>query len=100
MEKAVYKRNEVPLKIIKRGPSIRLEPGSLCEILKEGHLRNCDINTEQSTMEEVRNAIKSLRIGKAQDIDIVHVKMLKAGNVFQNLFICHVEDEDLPSDWS
>ncbi|CAC5365861.1 unnamed protein product [Mytilus coruscus] len=64
-----------------------------------------NINKEPPTIEEVRNAIKSLKTGKAPGIDSIHAKMLKAdldasSKVLYNLFLVIWKEGDIPSDWS
>ncbi|XP_071136632.1 uncharacterized protein [Mytilus edulis] len=64
-----------------------------------------NINTEPPTIEEVRNAIKSLKTRKAPGINSIHAKMLKAdldtsSKVLDNLFLVIWKEGDIPSDWS
>ena len=64
-----------------------------------------NINTEPSTIDEVRNTIKSLKTGKAPGIDSIQAEMLKAdldtsSKVLHILFLVIWEEGDIPSDWS
>ncbi len=64
-----------------------------------------DIDTNPPTEDEVRNAIKSMKNGKASGIDSIHAEMLKAdinlaSKLLTDLFTTIWTTNTIPTDWS
>jgi len=63
-----------------------------------------DIGTDPPTLEEVKNAIKTLKNGKAPGIDQIHAEMMKAEEHFTPRLLTDIlqriwESEEAPSVW-
>lgn len=64
-----------------------------------------NINTDPPTKEEIAVAIKTLKSGKAADIDEIQLELLKvdlssATNVFHNLFNNIWAKYEIPNEWT